>query len=118
MINVTCLVHVGCHLITTCRPRHRVNGHGRDGWMKIGERRRYGRIVEGGHKQVGHQHKGLQISNVPNTNMSGTNMSGREHVGCQLKGLQCTGREHVGRQLKGLHSVTLLGVNKSGMNMY
>jgi hypothetical protein len=91
MVNVSYLVHVGCHLITTYRPCHRINGRGRNVWMKIGRRRRYGQIVEGG----------------------------RKHVGRQLKGLHSTGREHVGRQIKGanLCSSTLQGANMSGANM-
>jgi hypothetical protein len=105
-VNVTYLVHVGCHLITTCRPRHRINGRRCDGWMNIGGRGRYRRIVEGGRKHVGRQ-------------CTGREHVGLEHVGRQLKGLQRTRREHVGRQIKGanLRGSTLLGTNMSGANL-
>jgi hypothetical protein len=58
-------------------------------------------------EHVGHELKGLQCT-------------GREHVGRELKGLQCTRGEHVGRQIKGanLRGSTLLGANMLGVNMY
>jgi hypothetical protein len=119
---VTYLVYVGCHLITTCRPHHQINGSGRYRWMKISGCGRYGQIVEGGHKHVERQLKGFQCTKHEHARCEHV---WHEHVGCkyighQLKGLQCTGLEHVGRQIKGtnLRGSTLLGANMSGMNMY
>jgi hypothetical protein len=98
---VTHLLHVGCHLVTTCLPRHWINGHGRDGQMNIGRRGRYGQIRAGGHKHVGRQLKGLQCTQ-------------REHVGCKY-----VGRKHVGRQLKrcNVPGVNMLGANLNGSNV-
>jgi hypothetical protein len=99
------LVHVGCHLVTTCLPRHWINGRGRDRRMNIGGRRRYGHIRADGREHVGHEH--VERKHVPGANMLGANMY--QALTCRVP--TCTGRKHVGRQLKGANLTLFFSKN-------
>jgi hypothetical protein len=93
------LVHVGCHLVTTCLLRHWINGRGCDQRMNIGEHGRYGHI------------SAYRCQHVPGTNMCWAPT-------CQAP--ICTRRQHVpGANMSGanLRGPFQRGSNVPGANM-
>jgi hypothetical protein len=71
------LVHVGCHLITTCPPRHWLNGHGHDRRMNIGGHGRYRHISTDEREHVGREHIGrehVRCEHVGHEHISGANL--------------------------------------------
>jgi hypothetical protein len=123
------LVHVGYHLVTTCLPRHWINGRGRDRRMNIGRRGCSGHISADRCEYVGREH--VRRQHVPGANMylvptctrrqhiPGANIyraptyTGRQHIpGANIyRAPTCTGRQHVGCQLKGANLTPFFSKN-------
>jgi hypothetical protein len=137
------LVHIGCHLVTTCLLRHCINGCGRDRRMNIGGRERYGHIRADGREYVGRKHvldvtcraqtctkcERVGLQHVPVANMyraptcRAPTCTGHEHVGCQhVPSANMSGSNIywaptcTRRQHVGHQHVP--GTNMSGANMY